>query len=130
MRRILGFGALLVGLVLPGATWARPVTLKLTKTKITLRGKRPTRKAVRGKLLRGLPGIKTCVRGAVKDKRRYSGWLWLNFRFTGTGRVYGVSVTSTLSNRFVHKCIDMTLRQWKMPKGKGGSVTTAIAIRK
>ena len=131
MSRIAGLTALGIALSLSSnQAWARPVSLKLTKTKIVINGRRPTKRAVRAHLVRGLSDIRTCVKGAVKDKRHFNGWLWLNFKFSKSGRIYGVSVTSTLTNRFVHKCIDMSARHWRMPRGAGGSVTSQIRIRK
>ena len=113
-----------------GSAQARRLVMKVQKATITVKGARPTKRAVRGKLVSGLPGLKTCVKGAVSKERSYKGWLWLNFNFSRSGRVHSVSATSTLTNPFIIKCVDMTVRHWTMPKGGGGKVTSAIKIIK
>ena len=113
-----------------GSAEARRLVMKVQKASITVKGGKPSKRAVRGKLVSGLSGLKTCVKGSLAKERSYKGWLWLNFNFSRSGKISGVTVTSTLTNQFIMKCVDMTVRHWNMPRGGGGRVTSSIRILK
>ncbi|MCD6497540.1 MAG: hypothetical protein J7M25_04445 [Deltaproteobacteria bacterium] len=130
MKNLILFVSVTAFFALPAVAQARPVRLSVAKFHVEKKGARPSAKAVKAKLVRGLKEIKVCVASAVKKHRKYDGWLWLNFNFTGAGRIYGVAATSTLANPFIIKCVGMTLRHWTMPKGGGGKVTSSIQIRR
>ena len=127
--RGLVMAALLVFLI-GGRAEARRLVLKIQKAHIDVKGSKPSKRAVRSKIVSGLSGLKTCVKGAVEKERSYKGWLWLNFNFSRSGRISGVTATSTLTNPFIMKCVNMTVRHWTMPKGGGGRVTSSIRIIK
>ncbi len=120
-----------VGVVL----WAVPVqarSVSLTVTDIQVKRKSGSvnEGAVRATVSRNIQPLRKCLKGALEDHDKYEGLLWLSFHFTNRGAIRNAAATSTLSNKFMTKCIIMHMNRWRMGKGGRGSVTATVNIKR
>lgn len=107
---------------------AKKLQLKIKSIQVETKGARPSKQGVKRVVSRNVQRLRSCLKGAVKNKNHYKGWLWLNFKFRRSGKVREAAANSTISNKFTMKCIKMRMNRWKVGRGKGGKVTTTVKI--
>ena len=109
---------------------ARAIRVITTRISVTVKGRKPSKKAVKSAISRQVAGLKTCFKGALKGKRKYTGWLWLTFKFRRSGTVYAPTISSTVGDNITKMCVKMNMKRWTVGKGGGGNATVTAKIKK